>query len=358
MSVDADRILAVDLARGLSVVLMVTVHTLWMYADVETQTESLLGTAVHMIGKGTPVFLVAMGISFMLSRDQSVAGAVRRGIGVLALGYAMNTLKFLVPISVFGTMPPEFAAAYGWDFPLTSGQLLYLVLTGDILQLAGLSLIVLAVVRHYVKNKYGLLAGAVVVMFSARLAGAVENDNAVLDYVLRLFWSESYQVYFPVFPWLAFILLGMFLGAWFGEQRRRYGHVFGGMLPLGAGFAVLGGALCLWNADYHFGNFFHLGPGGALYLAGLNLMGLWAIHRLAEAVGPNRLFDCLCYCSKRVTSLYVIQWVLICWGMGWLGYQQLQAAGVLALMPVMLVLTLLVQSLREHKLVIRKTGIQ
>jgi len=48
---------------------------------------------------------------------------------------------FLVPIAVFGTMPEAFIAAYGWSSPLGAAELGSLVLTGDILQMAGVSLL-------------------------------------------------------------------------------------------------------------------------------------------------------------------------------------------------------------------------
>ncbi|XQF94021.1 heparan-alpha-glucosaminide N-acetyltransferase domain-containing protein (plasmid) [Pseudoalteromonas espejiana] len=120
---------------------MILVHTLWMYSSTELQSESLFGAVIHILGKGTASFLVAMGLSMALSRRQTPMLLIKRGIQLLLLAYLMNAAKFWLPIDVFNTMPEAFINAYGWQSPLSAGQLQFMVLTGDILQLAGVSLL-------------------------------------------------------------------------------------------------------------------------------------------------------------------------------------------------------------------------
>ena len=139
------RVLAIDLARGASVPFVVVIHTLWMYGTVETQENTWLGQVIHFIGKGTPMFLLAMGFSFCLSRKQDVQAIIKRGLELLAIGYGMNLFKFIVPYFL-GLLPTNFIAAYGWKAPLDFGQLLYLLQTGDILQLAGISVLFMVLV--------------------------------------------------------------------------------------------------------------------------------------------------------------------------------------------------------------------
>ena len=72
------RILEIDFGRGLAVFLMMIVHTLWMYGDAATQSESWLGIAIHIIGKGTAAFLVAMGISVVVCKPQPFITSAKR----------------------------------------------------------------------------------------------------------------------------------------------------------------------------------------------------------------------------------------------------------------------------------------
>lgn len=343
------RVLAIDLVRGGAVIAMIMVHTLWLYGDLPTQRDSWLGWVLHLLGKGTVSFLMAMGFSFMLSRDQSVLGPVRRGLLLMGVGYAMNILKFIVPIAA-GTVPDAFIAAYGWSRPLSIEQLAQLVLTGDILQLAGVCLLSMGFIRRWSSNKLALLGWAVAVALGTHLLAGFRVGVPVFDYGLDLLWGAEFNVYFPVFPWFSSILVGMFFGAWYRDELEvdaDQDRLFRGMLVMGLPLVVVGGGVVLAWPGVHFGDFFHLGAGGITYLVGLNLLIMWMVHRIEPYLAPS-FVEFIEYCSQRVTSLYVISWTLLCWGMGLVGYQTLGVTGVLAAIPVVLGATLLVRHSLER----------
>ncbi|WP_299004219.1 heparan-alpha-glucosaminide N-acetyltransferase domain-containing protein [uncultured Shewanella sp.] len=347
MVVKPKRLQAIDVARGLSVIIMIMVHTLWMYGDVATQGETLFGTIIHILGKGTAAFLVAMGISYVLSRDQSIIGTLKRGFYTLGLGYMMNALKFVVPISVFNTMPENFIEAYAWSSPLSLSQLHYLFLTGDILQLAGLSLIFIAFIGHFIKNKWGVFALGLIMIFSSKLVSGLRLDIPGVDYFLDLLWGNQYNVYFPLFPWMACILFGLFIGMAYKEREYDQVFLYRSLRLSGIAMMLIGAGLCFYDFNYHFADFFHLGPGGAIYLMGFTAFAYWGIDWIIRHTKPNRFYALLQYCSQRVTSMYIIQWVLICWGMGVFGYQTFSTLGVIALIPLFIVLTFLVQYVKD-----------
>ncbi|WP_299491441.1 heparan-alpha-glucosaminide N-acetyltransferase domain-containing protein [uncultured Shewanella sp.] len=347
MEIEQNRLQAIDVARGLSVVVMVMVHTLWMYGDVATQGGTVFGTIIHILGKGTAAFLVAMGISYILSRDQSVLGTLKRGVYTLGLGYMMNALKFIVPISVFNSMPENFIAAYSWSSPLSLSQLNYLLFTGDILQLAGFSLIFIALIGHFIKNKWGIFVLALMMIFSSKVLSGLRLDISGVDYLLDLLWGNQYNVYFPLFPWMACVLFGLFIGMAYKEKNYDQVFLYQSLGLSGVCMMLLGAALCFYDFDYHFADFFHLGPGGAIYLIGFTAVAYWGIDWVIRHTKPNRFYTLLQYCSQRVTSMYIIQWVLICWGMGVFGYQTFSTLGVIALMLLFLLVTLLIQYLKD-----------
>ncbi|MBV1858046.1 MAG: DUF1624 domain-containing protein [Nannocystaceae bacterium] len=336
-----DRILAVDYGRGASVVMMVLVHTMWIYGSPQAQFETGFGHFVHFVGRGTPMFLTAMGISFALSRRQSIALAAKRAVMLLLVGYGMNVLKFVLPILV-GAMPPSFLAAYGWQAPLSVEQFVYLAMTGDILQLAGLSLLLMAVAHRFIRSwklMFGLAIGLAFV--SAPLAG-LRTGHPALDPFVDLLWGLEWNVYFPVLPWSSVIVFGLALGIRIAKAGD-VDHVFRDMLPMGLGLALVGGVLCGIDPDLHFRDFFHLGPGGALHLMGVSALLFWFSHTAGPWIASQRwgkaMVDLFLYCSPRVTGFYVIHWVLICWGMALLGYQQLGALRVGLLAPLVFIAT-------------------
>ncbi|UZO80634.1 DUF1624 domain-containing protein [Aquimarina sp. ERC-38] len=347
------RIKAIDLARGISVLMVVIVHTLWIYGDVPTQTETWLGAAVHFIGKGTPMFLIAMGVSFILSRNQSIVLSIKRACYILAVGYLMNFLKFVLP-TLIGTVPDNFIEAYGWTAPATYANMVYMLGTGDILQLAGFSLLFMGIINHFSKNKYVPLTIAVLIAITTKEVHGFRLGIPGVDYVLDLLWGAEWNVYFAVFPWFSFILIGIFFGMWYKEQQKSNSYLFKRMLVAGILLMLIGGGLCYYNFEYHFGDYFHLGPGGTFYLTGFNLVLLWLANVLVSKVKGNRLFSFFYYCSKRVTTIYFIQWVIICWGMGVLGYQQFGVGGVLLLIPTFIGLTLILQRFVFDRIFSRK----
>lgn len=356
--VPGERVFAIDMARGVAVPFMIAVHTLWMFGTREVQFESGVGHWVHIAGQGASAFLITMGFSFMVTRDQSLGRALQRGLIILGVAYLLNVLKFLVPIYVFGTMPAAFIAAYGWELPLDAGQVLYLVGTGDILPMAGISFLLIGLVRRFVPNKYAVLALAFVAVGIGALMRGTRLGHPVVDYVLDLLWGTEWNVYFPVFPWVANILVGMFLGMVYVEHGRQERALFraAGLLwpPL-----LLGGlALTLTDWDYHFNDFFHTGPGGAIYLIGAGLFVFHVGgHLIALPLRNQRWFRVpLAYFSAHVTTLYVVQWTLICWTMGLVGYQTLGTGQVLAMMPVMIAATLIVEWLLRRGIARLRTG--
>ncbi|VUD69209.1 hypothetical protein TDB9533_04575 [Thalassocella blandensis] len=342
--VNNDRIIEIDFGRGLAVLALAIIHTLWMYANIETQEHSILGHVVHFIGKGTAAFLICMGISMAFSRKQTFSSIFIRGLYILGLSYLLNFLKFIIPISVFNTMPEEFIAAYGWQSPLNFAQLKYLLLTGDILQMAGVALILLAVIKHFIKNKWGILGIGIFIAVISRESAGLRIGGDTFKYLNELFFSGGYHVYFPVVPWMSFILIGMFIGDIMKENSGKRQTMFTNILYAGIVSLIVGGTLCYLNFDYNFGNFFNLGPGGVVYLLGINLVLLWIIHLWVRSSSTDNIVTrALHYLSKRVTSIYIIQWVVICWGMGIIGFRTLDSTQTAGMMVVILAITLVIQ---------------
>ncbi|WP_378186514.1 heparan-alpha-glucosaminide N-acetyltransferase domain-containing protein [Aquimarina sp. W85] len=340
----SNRVHTIDFARGLSVFLIAIVHTLWMYGDLATQSDTWLGYCIHTIGKGTPIFLLVMGFSYTLSRNQSLKLSCKRALILLAAGYGMNFLKFHVPI-LLGIMPENFIAAYGWTTPLSWKNLLYLFGTGDILQLAGVSLLFMGVINYFSVNKWIPLFIAFCILIATPYVRGLMSGIDGLDYLLAILWSDKWDIYFAIFPWFTFILVGMFFGRWYHENQRNQKFIFSRMLSIGLITLIIGLLMCFYDYKYHFGDYFHLGQGGVIYLTGFNLIILWISYQIVSRSAHNSIFSFLYYCSERVTSIYIIQWVVICWGMSVLGYQQFGVIGILILIPIVLVITLMIQKL-------------
>jgi uncharacterized membrane protein len=345
-SLKKNRIVAIDFARGISVLMVVFVHTMLIYGSIPTQTDSILGQVILWMGRGTPMFLVIMGISFIQSRRQDVSSVCRRALWILSVGYLLNILKFWVPEYIFGGLPKEFLAAYGLISQTLESALFFLGL-GDILQLAGITLFLIAIINLFSQNKWTpLVIGLLIIAISREVSGFRLGITGI-DYLCDLFFSNKFNVYFPVFPWSSFILIGVFLGKWLKELQENQKVFFKNLVILGVLFVLGGGFLIYLDPEYHFGDYYHLGPGGSIVLMGVIVMFLWFSNFLVKLIGEQnkKFFKAITYLSKNVTSLYVIQWVLINWGMYVFGFWKHNQFVVALLIILMTSLTLLVNTL-------------
>lgn len=337
------RIAAIDLVRGTAVVFLPLVHCLYMYGNREVLKGSWFGMAMRVVGSFTPVFLFVMGISFTFSRDQSLLGATKRGLTLLALGYIMATLEFALPVYM-GTMPSSFIKAYDWTAPLTRDQYLHLMTTGDILHVAGISLIFVGLACNWSKSPY-VMSG--IALGIAGLSGIIVGYRPgvpVVDGVADLLWGEEWNVFFPFVPWGAVVFLGIAFGLYMQGHNGNYAPAFRLMIHAGAVLLAVGGALCLYRPDVHYRQFFHAGPGGGLLFMGMSAMSLGLVQRIEGQILPT-LWGKLCvYCSRRVTALYLVHWLIISWGMSVVGFRNRGMAEVVGLSFIVLALMFLIEA--------------
>jgi surface polysaccharide O-acyltransferase-like enzyme len=298
------RLRFLDLARGLAIVLMVFQHVQLLFA-VDSGEGSALGVTFLLLGTApaAPVFMVAMGFLFGSSSRTDVRSGVVRGLQLFALGYVLNLVRFAVPLLVSGD--PHAVDFFGgtWWGPFFEI---------DILQLAGLSLIVLGPVKRYVPDPRRVVALAAGVAVAAPLLWGLGGESVVLDPL----WGAGDWVSFPLFPWLAYPLLGLALAGFAARAtsapRLMRSWAFAGACSALAGVALLplppgpGGILAT-------GDYFRSGLPVQLLLAGFVLLWLplmwWLDRRLSWVLVPRYLTSL----SRSITAVYLIQWALIGW---------------------------------------------
>lgn len=175
----------------------------------------------------------------------------------------MNFLRGVLPVVVVSGMAPSRAAG----IPAAVANCWDAFLEINILQFAGLSLIVMALIRELKVNRYVLLLLAALIACVSPSLWGIGSDLPVAKHFLDYLWGNkpsaeaciSNLVSFPFFPWFTFVLLGMFLGD-FLTKSQDVGKTFRKMGI--AGLAVLGVNLVAIIPDrhYHFGDYYHSRP--------------------------------------------------------------------------------------------------
>jgi uncharacterized membrane protein len=306
---ESSRDLAFDLARGLAMLFMILVHTWSTHARPELR-PGLFGATIEFLGSppSAPVFMFLMGTGTAFANDTNVTRGLKRAFRLFLLGYALNVIRGAVPLWLalrIGKVTAEQVAPYT---PLSE------LLAIDILQLAGLAYAVCVLLKHYVPiPRFWVGLSVLVGCVSPLVWKFSDGQQGLLAQVFApIGGSTAQNVYFPVFPWLAYPLLGMAFGAWLKASRDKLlfhrRALLWGLLLLAAGTAVT-----LTDSTFHIGDYYRSGPGSVLWIGGFLLVWLWFCRVAVQRVAPNRFFERMYFWSRSVTPFYFIQWGLIAW---------------------------------------------
>ncbi|MDH4206358.1 MAG: DUF1624 domain-containing protein [Desulfobacteraceae bacterium] len=323
-----ERIKFFDFARGIAIFFMILQHTVIVF-DKSSGSDSGLGRTIILMGTApaAPVFMFIMGVFFIHRHPNDMSFGIKRGLKLLLLGYVLNAVRFCLPAM---TLDKFGLVLEGNTSPVT---LFFIV---DILQMAGLSLMIMAVARRFTQKTWIWISLPVVVsMVSPVLWGKLTEIPGT-----ALLWGDQDAVFFPLFPWLIYPLVGMIYG------RAYLMHPDRGILMkksfLSGLIMMLTGAI-IWrffpNEDYFVGNYARSGPAIHLIILGFVITWMALCFWIVDRIPDNRIFRVLYFWSRNVIVVYFIQWLLIGWAL-FLFYKKTQTPeGALLLGFVFVLLT-------------------
>jgi uncharacterized membrane protein len=343
VTTQTNRLLSIDLARGMAVFFMIAVHTLEVFANPEVK-NSILGQIIEFLGgpPAAPVFMTLMGFSFIYSRKSELKPKLLRGFKIFLTGYILNILRGVIPFTLSTYLNMDIAKTFQIE-QLNAYTIFTIV---DILQFAGTALMIMAIIQALNINKYLVLLSAFVMSMISPILWGIKLDIPIIDQLLELIWGDkpieysfiANKIAFPVFPWLTFPLLGMFLGETVknsNDSNRIFKH-FGiaGILVL-----LLGVAISYQNFEYHFNDYYHSRQGAMLFMCGFVLFWLYLNTLILDNLPENRLFKLLFKWSKGVTNIYFVQWIIIIWSIAFFGINSSSFATTILLILVFTVIS-------------------
>lgn len=294
------RIGTSDLLKGSAVLLMVQVHLAELFAQ-----PAILDTA---IGKGSlflggppaaPVFMAVMG--YLLAVQPRATGhLLQRGLRLILLGFLLNiglNLRLLVRICnhTLNVNP--------WEY----------VLGVDILFLAGVSLMVIVLLQRWLGNRFWIYlilaigAAAISPIFSRAMI-----REGWTRYVFAFLGGDYRWSYFPVFPWLAYPLLGYSFGRFAAKPVPMLMDHQGRIA-----IAVLSAVVLIatvrfgWTIASVLPRYYHHDV--RFFLWGMVFLIFWGslFSLLEEDFGGHASLCYLKWVGKNVTAFYVLQWLII-----------------------------------------------
>ena len=299
------RNLTADLLKGTAVLLMIQVHLMELFVQPGVY-ESAIGAASLFLGGPpvAPLFLAVFGYFVQKSRRSMLQLFARAGklllVGLL-LNLGMNAhLLLKIRAGVFELSP--------WEY----------VLGVDILFAVGLSVLVLALLRPVLRSSpWAWVATAVAVAATAPLMTEQLTIGGAARWPLAYIAGNYSWSYFPLFPWLAYPLLGAGLSAWCSGSDRgtlkrltESPRVTVPVLLLAVVVLTVFGRFAVQTsrvlpAYYHHGALFF--GWTALFL----LVWTATHHLIAHRFHGTQVVKYLAWVGRNVTRFYIVQWLII-----------------------------------------------
>jgi acyltransferase len=214
--VHSRRVIFIDLARALAAVFMLYGHTVSALLAPRYQTGTWFDIWVFQRGLTSSLFLLLSGFAFSIATGRhwashthfspAVVKRLRRFSLFVVLGYALH-----FPVQRFVQLPS--ATLEQWRS----------FLAVDVLQLIGVTFIgvqtMVLVARSRRVFAWAAFLLAVTAVLVTPLFWSVDWARR-LPLWLSAFLTPSTGSQFPVFPWAAYVLVGVALGQWY----LRWGH--------------------------------------------------------------------------------------------------------------------------------------
>lgn len=285
-----------DLMKGFAVLFMIQVHITENFLFTKIYEEPFGKLSLFLGGTpAAPVFMFVLG--YFLSLKKNLIYFVERGTILFLGGILLNIgLNFY------------FLILYFQNQIIAEDPLQY-IFGVDILPFAGLSLIIIGLLKEVFRDRYYfyLVVGLLVAVISDFLPALPEGSNKLLEYILSFVYGCTEWSYFPLFPWLFYPLMGFSFKLISEEFSVKYQiH-----------FVVLSIIVLILLAIQSFEQvivlerYYHHGMLLALWNLACIIVCFFIVDKLEKYFSKNPILIYLKWIGKNVTAIYIFQWLII-----------------------------------------------
>ena len=294
------RLALPDILKGFAVFLIIPVHILELFIDYPGR-ESIFGKILLFLGGPfvVPVFMLIMGY-FLGRSSEKTSKLFYRGIKIFVLGFFLNIgLNFHLLLKI------EFAA---WPY-----NPLEYIFGVDIFYLAGLSVVFIAFIKT-LKDRQDIIALAIALLVLA-FTGFMNNKLMVTErnYILPFIAGTYSWSYFPLFPWLAYPLLGFSFSLWEQEILHFINNnkVFFRIILFVIAVSIV--LFSSWGITktITLQNYYHHTFGFAVWAIGIVILWISIFYFFEIKFSKSLVGYFLQWLGKNITLFYIIQWLII-----------------------------------------------
>jgi hypothetical protein len=331
------RIYAFDLAKGFTVFVMPGIHLLMLCGDdsvMNCKMTKVLAWIAENIG--AQVFMLLMGVGVVWSSKAQIGRAIKRALIFLLLGYGLNFVKFCLPL-FFNVLPSQFIIDLGiQEYDHLQA---YYFRIGDIMHFAAIGYFITYLVN---RSKYASGIALVLILlitFISPILWDIKTGVESIDILLSLFIGHPPYCFFPVFPWLVYPLAGLILGDLL--IRQPHDKVLLQVAVVSVILIITTSSIPDPVKEINWLSFYRTEPADTFYHLGVVLCWLSFAHLVARFLKPFYITKVLVFCSKHITMLYCIQWILAFTAMITISYKGIDLTGTIVFMLLTTIMTLI-----------------
>jgi len=305
--VNTGRQVELDLAKCLAIFFMIFLHCMMVSTGFDNNISLYMQRAIGQLLGGpfaAPVFMFAMGVGIVYSRNQDPIYLIKRGFRLMLLGLVVNIGEFFLPHYLAGKLLGK------WDiFPIAGGLLLFCV---DILAFAGMAMMLIGALKKLKLTARMMVVIALIFSVIGWLLRFHDFGSNVANLIAGYFvGSAGGFTAFPLFPWFIFPTSGMLFGEYYLRCNNKKKLLC--LWPVGLVISVAYFVISWFQPEGFLSethHYYFMTTIDAMFclICIYGVIGMCYTITTALPDSANKFFS---KTSSNLNALYVIQWFLI-----------------------------------------------
>ncbi len=305
--VNSGRQVELDLAKCLAIFFMIFLHCMMVSSGFNNEISLFMQRGIGQLLGGpfaAPVFMFAMGVGIVYSRNQVPDYLIKRGIRLMLLGLVVNVGEFFLPHYLAGKLLGE------WDiFPIAGGLLLFCV---DILAFAGMAMILIGVLKKLKLSARQAVIIALVLSVMGSILRFHDFGGNVPNLIAGYFiGSAGGFTAFPLFNWFIFPAAGMLFGEYYIRCNNKKKLLC--LWPLGLAISVAYFVISWFMPEGFLSethHYYFMTTIDAMFCL-MCVYGVIGLCNIACSFLSGSATGFFSRMSGNLNAIYVIQWYLI-----------------------------------------------
>ena len=313
--VNTGRQFEVDCVKFFAIFFMICIHVYEQLGNYDYHTmmpEGFFRNAMEFLGgpMAAPVFMFTMGIGMVYTRHNSPGAFIKRGWKLLFMGFALNFFRETL-LEILGNV--LLGMDYSFEY-IADG-----FLNIDILQFSGMTFLVVGFLKKAGIGTKRMLMIGVLMQAIGMWASHLTFSSVIHGNLLGLLLPTGEKVAFPFSLWCLYPLLGMIFAEYLQrvcDKDRFYRIILISGVVVALAFTS---CFCWIGYDIRYiyalaeNSYYHQTFIGVVWIGAFVLIALSISHFLLGKMEQTKAGTFICFCSRNLNVIYIIQWLIIAW---------------------------------------------